>query len=163
MICRACKQEREAAKSAGNICVSCLRDYQRDYRAANIERLRQYWKKRDSTNRLKPGWTAIERARGRAYWRKLRHEAIMAYGGYRCACCGETEPAFLSLDHIANDGAQHRRALGYGGNGKGASTATLAWLRRRGYPEGIQVLCMNCNFGKQVNGGTCPHSISKTA
>ena len=23
----------------------------------------------------------------------------MAYGGYKCTCCGETEPKFLSIDH----------------------------------------------------------------
>ena len=89
------------------------------------------------------------------------------YGHYgdACACCGETEPMFLSLDHTNNDGAEHRRELGYDGNGKGASSATLSWLKRNNYPEGFQVLCMNCNHGKARNGGVCPHNVlhKKTA
>jgi hypothetical protein len=32
-----------------------------------------------------------------------------------------------------------------------------AWLRKHNYPEGFQVLCHNCNMGRQINGGVCPH------
>ena len=32
------------------------------------------------------------------------------------------------------------------------------WLRRNSYPEGFQVLCHNCNLGKKINGGVCPHN-----
>ena len=81
---------------------------------------------------------------------RLRHEAIMAYGGYRCACCGEGEPMFLTLDHINNDGARDRRE-------PGLYMKRLLSLRKRGYPRGFQVLCSNCNHGKHRNGGTCPH------
>ncbi len=82
---------------------------------------------------------------------KSQHEAIMAYGGYVCACCGETEPLFLSIDHINNDGAEHRKALKFRGG------ALYNWLKKNGYPEGFQVLCMNCNHGKRRNHNVCPH------
>jgi hypothetical protein len=85
---------------------------------------------------------------------RVRHQAIMAYGGYRCACCGEGEPTFLTLDHTNNDGARHRRILG-------ESSQVFAWLRRRGYPPGFQVLCTNCNHGRHRNGGTCPHKMRR--
>jgi hypothetical protein len=85
---------------------------------------------------------------------QLRHDAIMAYGGYRCACCAETDPVFLTLDHINGDGARHRRRVG-AGNG------LLAWLRKRSYPPGFQVLCWNCNVGRHRNGGDCPHKKRK--
>lgn len=98
-----------------------------------------------------------ERARGREYWRDLRREVMMHYGGYVCACCGETEPLFLQLDHINNDGAEHRRSLGSKDNGKGFNTQTLRWIKLNGFPPGFQVLCANCNFGKALNGGVCPH------
>src|SRR5262252_4538483 len=39
-----------------------------------------------------------------------RLEMIAAYGG-ECACCGETEPVFLTLDHVNGDGAAHRRSM----------------------------------------------------
>ena len=83
----------------------------------------------------------------------------MAYGGYKCACCGEMEPKFLTLDHVFNNGAEHRRSLGYTkGNGRGGNLVT--WLKKHRYPAGFQVLCMNCNFGKHTNKGICPHKAS---
>jgi hypothetical protein len=30
-------------------------------------------------------------------------------------------------------------------------------LRLKGYPQGYQVLCMNCQVGRRDNGGVCPH------
>jgi len=75
---------------------------------------------------------------------------MLAYGGYRCACCGTREALFLTIDHIENDGACHRRRVGF-------STGFLKWLKRNGYPKGFQVLCSNCNHGRHRNGGTCPH------
>ena len=34
---------------------------------------------------------------------------IYSFYGNKCNCCGETEIKFLSLDHINNDGAKHRK------------------------------------------------------
>src|SRR5260221_365180 len=31
-----------------------------------------------------------------AHYYRMQHQAMMAYGGYVCACCGETEPMFLT-------------------------------------------------------------------
>lgn len=73
-----------------------------------------------------------------------------AYGGRFCACCGETEIKFLSLDHILQNGAEHRRAVGF---------RVYRWLESNGYPdtEQYQILCRNCNWGRWVNDGVCPH------
>ena len=79
---------------------------------------------------------------------KYRADAISHYGG-KCACCGETEPKFLTIDHIDGGGGKHKRAA------KCHNIGTL--LRREGYPPGFQVLCWNCNCGRQLNGGVCPH------
>ena len=83
----------------------------------------------------------------------LRDAAIEAYGGYKCACCGETEPLFLTIDHVNNDGNKHRKEV------KG-TTGLLTWLKKNNYPKGFQVLCMNCNWGKARNRGVCPHKSS---
>jgi hypothetical protein len=88
---------------------------------------------------------------------KAKHECFVQYGGYICACCGETEPKFLTIDHVNNDGYMRRK---YGKEPSGASS--YAYLRKMGYPEGFQVLCMNCNFGKAMNGGICPHKKGST-
>ena len=82
--------------------------------------------------------------------RRNREEMLEAYGG-KCACprCPETNPAFLTLEHINGDGAAHRKAVGRG--------HAYADLRRRGWPkEGYTLLCMNCNFATR-GGKTCPH------
>lgn len=77
-----------------------------------------------------------------------------AYGGYKCACCGETEPLFLSIDHIENNGGVHRKR-------EPQAKKLAKYLTKRGFPPGYQILCLNCNLGKVRNGGVCPHHNKK--
>src|ERR1051325_76308 len=87
------------------------------------------------------------RNKGIRYRLSLRKEIINAYGGM-CACCGESEPQFLAIDHIYNDGAKHRRKV----------NDLYRWLKRQGYPKDhFQLLCHNCNLAKAFY-GQCPHS-----
>ena len=97
------------------------------------------------------------RARATRYSRKIRDKAWDHYGGAHCACCGETDHNFLSLDHVNNDGADHRRSLA------DHSMNFYQWLKLNNYPPGYQVLCMNCNMGRWRNGGTCPHKEARSA
>jgi hypothetical protein len=85
---------------------------------------------------------------------EVRDEVYRAYGGYCCACCGETEPTFLSIDHVNNDGAEHKRR-----ENLVTGEQLYRWLRRNGFPNGFQVLCMNCQWGKRNNNGVCPHQV----
>lgn len=88
---------------------------------------------------------------------KLKRQVMDAYGS-KCACCGETELTFLTIDHINNDGNEHRREMAAeSGNYSQAGARTYRWLRDNNFPEGFQVLCANCNYGRQWNGGICPH------
>jgi len=89
----------------------------------------------------------------------LKREVFEAYGGARCACCCEIEIEFLCLDHIRNDGNAHRKKLG----GRIMGMRFYYWLKRHGFPKefGLQVLCFNCNNGKRINGGVCPHDLSR--
>jgi hypothetical protein len=77
---------------------------------------------------------------------KRRRQTIEHYGGC-CACCGETELVFLTMDHIDGGGTQHNKEI------NGAHLAQ--WLFKMGFPEGFQVLCFNCNWAKSHGG--CPH------
>lgn len=99
------------------------------------------------------------RAAGRNRYHKMRDDAYDAYGGRKCACCGESEPSFLTIDHIENDGSKHRKILGNGKRLDG--TYLYRWLKKNNYPIGFQVLCYNCNSGKWRNGGVCPHKEKK--
>ena len=90
-------------------------------------------------------------ARTAAKRKEQKLQVLNAYGG-RCACCGETEPVFLTIDHINNDGSKHRREIGGGGH------SMYSWIVKNKFPRGIvQVLCWNCNLGRYHGGGECPH------
>lgn len=86
----------------------------------------------------------------RERYARKRLEVIARYGG-RCKCCGETESAFLTLDHVNNDGSQHRKVVRPG--------SLVTWIIRKGFPKTIQILCFNCNCAKGFY-GVCPHTLS---
>ncbi len=91
-------------------------------------------------------------------------DLIYEHYGKICVCCGETEMAFLTLDHINGDGAEQRKSA----TGKnGTSTNWRFWMVRRAqktgaWPTDLQILCYNCNCGRQRNGGICPHQLKNT-
>ena len=74
---------------------------------------------------------------------------VFEHYGNVCSCCGETEIMFLTIDHVNNDGNKDRRING---------THIYKRIIKEGFPSHFQILCRNCNWGKHVNGGTCPHS-----
>lgn len=85
--------------------------------------------------------------RKRAALHAARIEGIAAYGG-KCACCGEAQTEFLTLDHINGRTEEPYRITGL-----------KAWqrLKARGWPkDNFQVLCFNCNCAKGAY-GRCPH------
>lgn len=121
------------------------------------------------------------RAAGRARWladpvkakaqraathQRLKAKVFEAYGGFKCVCCGETQPSMLNIDHIHENGGEHRRSLGLAKGWKkrraGVDGATFYHhLRNEGFPPGYQVLCYNCNISKHRNGGVCAHKIKE--
>jgi hypothetical protein len=154
-----------AARPDGKMsnCKECKKAYDRENRGKQSSRHRE-WKARNKEQqkayRAEYRPRALElrelnrekvRAQANAWNRRMQDAAIDAYGGF-CACCGETERTFLQIDHVNDDGAEHRRMI------KGARLAP--WLRKNGYPEGFRVLCANCNFGRHINGGACPHETT---
>lgn len=59
---------------------------------------------------------------------KRRKAIIYEHYGAVCKCCGETEPAFLTIDHINNDGAAHRKVCG-------SSLASFKWIIENNFPD----------------------------
>lgn len=123
--------------------MSDQKSYQKEYYKRNKERLKAKARAYYHSHRVEV------RIGQKDYQTRLRVDAIEHFGG-KCACCGETEPDFLAIDHINNDGAEHRKEIGSDGR------ALYLWLRRNNYPEGFQVLCHNCNMAKGLY-GICPH------
>lgn len=107
------------------------------------------WQNRPG-NRLKH----LQRTKERA--REIKAQVLSEYsnGELRCACpgCNITNLTFLTLDHVNNDGREHRKLV------TGFGDKFYRFLRKNGFPKNpqLQVLCYNCNCGKRANGGSCP-------
>lgn len=71
-----------------------------------------------------------------------------------CNCCGEKRLKCLTIDHINGGGNEHRREIK-----RRCGIRFYQWLKKNHFPEGFQVLCYNCNMGKQANQGICPHKL----
>lgn len=145
------------------ICDSCRADYKREANERSKAELVQYRRQYHNRNRDKiiakvNDWVKANPDRRRknalAYYYRLQDQAIMAYGGYQCTWCGITEPLVLCIDHVDNNGRDHRKEIGSLGGHK-----LYKWLKDKDYPDGFQVLCMNCNHAKYRNGGTLPQSL----
>lgn len=98
---------------------------------------RQYWQEHKEERR------APRRQNNQA--RKLRILGHYSQGDIpRCVQCGERDVDVLTIDHINNDGRQHRRNLGRWG------TNFYRWLEKNDCPSGYQTLCFNCNMKKRM-------------
>jgi len=83
---------------------------------------------------------------------KLKLGVISHYGG-KCTCCGEDNPDLLTIDHTGGGGCKHRKEIG-------SNYKLYRWIRDNGYQNEFRILCFNCNSGRYVNGGVCPHEFS---
>lgn len=111
-------------------------------------RVRRNGPNKEAYHERENAWHRNKRAR-------IREQVFAGYGGYKCVCCGETEPKFMTLDHINNDGGEFRKRVL--GKRTMAGYHTYVWLIKNNYPPVVQVMCMNCQHGKLMNNGTCPH------
>ncbi len=78
---------------------------------------------------------------------ELKQLILTHYGNGKLVCttCGEGRIECLSIDHMNNNGNQHRKEIGnLSGNG------FYSWLKRENLPIGYQTLCMNCQFIKAL-------------
>jgi hypothetical protein len=93
-----------------------------------------------------------EETRNRGIEYGLRHRrkirVLTHYGSGKLACvkCGFGDIKALSIDHINGGGEQDRYRLDRRGG-----HPFYKWLIDNGYPEGLQTLCMNCQFIKRAD------------
>jgi hypothetical protein len=161
------RKRRYARKVAAGICVWCMKHPAIEGQS-RCEACREKGRKRVAAWTPKKRREAYDKKRawiqtkdkyylyvGQKSRHKLRMEVFGHYG-MQCACCGESDWRFLTIDHINNDGSKQRMAT----FGKQiAGVQFYSWLRRNGFPEGYQTLCFNCNCAKSRFGGICPHKI----
>jgi len=100
--------------------------------------------------RKNPEYQATIRKRYYEKWKKV----VFDHYGNDCSCCGEDEPKFLTIDHVENDGAAHRKEVAPG-------STLFRWIIKNDFPETFRILCFNCNSGRYHNGGVCPHETSR--
>lgn len=80
------------------------------------------------------------KGRERGVKNKLIAMTYYCNGKPYCVGCGVENMEVLTLDHINEDGAEHRRVESMG--------STSDWVVQNGLPSGFQVLCWNCNNAK---------------
>lgn len=102
---------------------------------------------------LQPRCKACLNSASRNRMAEIRAEVIAEYGG-KCSCphCEESNPYFLTIDHVGGWGAEHRKD-GYG------SRSIYAYLKKNGFPkDGFRLLCANCNMSLGWF-GECGHTM----
>ena len=70
---------------------------------------------------------------------------ILTNGEGTCRMCGQGDQDVLCVDHINDNGADHRRTDPRTNNGR-----IWRWLMQNDYPTGFQILCFNCNTKKEI-------------
>ena len=158
-------------------CKACENSYAKKWRVENRDEFNAYhrqWRKnlgqeynvyvssirKQKISKMSPEeqkvFRAGESAKVKADSERIKDKVFSAYG-WNCNCCGESQRLFLSLDHVNNDGYLDRSR-----GKKKSSTRTYREVIKAGFPNTFQVLCMNCNFGKRMNNGVCPHKQGVT-
>lgn len=120
--CNQCGENKERTKRSASKCNECLnKNWQawfKKWRLKNPDKIAAY----------------REQSNGR-----LKKMCVENYGK-KCVCCGGTNR--LCLDHVNNDGDEHRKEIG-------AQTCNLlVWAHRNGFPRSLQLLCFACNIMK---------------
>lgn len=121
-------------------------EYHRQYRDDNREKRRKW--NRDWIQNNKERYNASKYL----YRDRLKFEVLSYYSIEEypiCAICGFDDIDCLVIDHIDNDGAEHRKKIRISSRTT-SGTSTYAALRREKFPDGLQVLCANCNTKKQI-------------
>jgi hypothetical protein len=89
-------------------------------------------------------------------WRAKLTVKILDHYGWKCSCCGCDIPEFLTVDHCFGAGNEHRRDARKMGSNDWYKT-----IIAENYPDKYQILCYNCNLGRQRNNGICPHKLEQ--
>ena len=86
----------------------------------------------------------------------LKSQVFMHYcnGVIQCACCGELIEEFLTIDHISG-------RKNYNHSKSSTGYILYSWIIQNDFPDGFQILCMNCNWAKGMY-EQCPHQTKKS-
>lgn len=128
-------------KKGSGYCNKCINEWQKRWYWAHPEAGREKRRKY---------WTIERRIARRKEAQEFKKLAISHYSNGSMACAnpfGEHAIPYrnllaLTIDHIGGGGSRHRLTTRY--------WSFYKWLARQGYPDGFQVLCMNCQLIKKI-------------
>lgn len=104
--------------------------------------------KRFKANYTCPG-CAKDAARKNREITKLAAITYYSNGTNCCERCKISDIDVLTIDHINQDGMNHRKENGVVGkttHGNVYGVSLASWLKKNKYPPGFRVLCFNCNI-----------------
>jgi len=162
------KTRREKQKKAGlciqcskpakgkKLCLKCSKKaYQHEKRQKDYRKLNKLCtncgKKNNSINILCIECSYYQNVCTKKYRNKNKKIIFNNYGN-KCNCCGETNIKLLTLDHINGGGNKHIKEI---------NMKLSVWIIKNNFPSIIQLLCYNCNMGRNINGGICPHKMKE--
>ena len=152
IICQKCKKKR---RNAGHmLCQVCYNHYWRKNNLKTYKEIRHksYIKiKATDNDRL------LRYARNTQM--RLKSKIMAAYGG-KCACCGEPNEKFLTLNRIKNN---DEIKCGRKFKGNGTNVGVYRQAIKEKCSAAFQLLCWNCSYGTAKNGGVCPHKNNAIA
>lgn len=121
----------------------------------NNSKSRKTEKRRTAPSSLPSGSrsTGRPRKKGAPKENVIKQRFLQLYGS-KCACCGEAIEAFLTLDHIHDDGKDHRAMF------KGASQRVMQDAVDNPDFNRYQILCWNCQMAKRYH-EICPHKMKR--
>jgi len=131
--------------------------YIKRWDSLNREKRREIGKKSD-----KKRYGTIHRKKQQSDVRFRRHHRnkikILEMYGKQCVYCGETKYECLVVDHIKDNGAEHRKSKDFKRLSVGGMYGYLAMTEYK--PDLYQILCHNCNamkqyYGVKPNGNKC--------
>lgn len=139
------------------------KEYNINYYQEHKKELQKRSKINAKTNRIRNNLTTLKwqkenpdkaNAKSRKWYNKTKgrlFNIILDHYSHRCNCtnCPETNERFLTVDHINNDGKAHHDKIG-------STIPVYKDVIKQEFPITIQILCMNCNWGKHAF-GICPH------
>ena len=149
-LCPRCgKRPPIEGKKQCQVCISYMRTRRQSLPVETITKYHKHDKQWRENNRQHL------RENDRKRTLNVKQEVFSHYGG-KCACCGENNIMFLTIDHKNGNGSiQRKEATGSSNGGRNF----YAWIRAHGYPSDFQILCWNCNCAKG-HYGFCPHKQS---
>ena len=114
-----------------------------EYKASNVEKV----KKAKALYYATDGGKTKRRVKVYKDATKLKVISHYSNNMLKCNVCENSMYEHLTLDHLNNDGAEHRKKVIFNGNRHGGNS-TYLWVIRNNYPDIFQILCMNCNYKK---------------